>query len=219
MPIRFIDEHKLLGIVSSRGGPNEFELALWDTSHEPHPSLVRFKCPWLIRDARLDRSRESNHELPFHGDLSGGIVCVRIPTGDTQCNAFAIWVRYFIALSKRHQGGTVQWSQWRGIVTKLANLTRYFSVLHSQVVDVREKENTPVLYVYDFSCHLKRKDEENPREHPLERSPPTPKNPKQIELRHEGMKPPSQYRFTVTEGGVYAMPVSSMTQGQGGLQF
>ena len=202
--ICFIDEYQLLGIVPSSGDPNKSELALWNTLNK-RPSPVRFEteCP-LTPDTRLDRSRESNRGLPFYGDPSKGIVCVGIPRDRFLCAAvLVILARDLIALSKESQNGTVQWSQWRGKVTDLENLSTSFCVLHSQVADVREN-NTLVLYIYDFSRRFERKNGGGP----LVLSRLTPKTPKKIELRHEGMEHHSQYTFGVTEGGVYAILVS-----------
>ena len=115
-----------------------------------------------------------------------------------------IRVRDLIALSKRYKGQTVQWSEWKGMVTRLSGLpVRGYSVLHSQVAYVDQGHKTPVLYIHDFSCHLERDDKNN-----FQLIRQTPTTPKQIKLLHKDMKHASEYRFDVTEGCVYARVVS-----------
>ena len=208
----FIDEYRLLGAVPSQGDRSKYDLALWDTSHK-NPSPVRFETEFpLTQYTRLCRNRESNPELPFHGDLSAGIVGVvnHLNSNPPLCNVAVIRVGDLITLSGGCEGKTVPLSKWKEKVTNLGNLPSGFSVLHSQVAYVQWKGKTLVLYVHDFSRHFKWKDESNPKG-PLELTPrPTPKISKQITLsRHGDMGDPSEYRFTVTEGGVYALPVSS----------
>ena len=130
----FIDEYRLLGVVPSRGGGNKLELALWDTSQKD-PSPVRFECAGLNLEVSLCRSLESNHGLPFHGDLSEGIV--GISRGGNRFDVLVIRVRDLIALSRGDKDKTVPWSQWGKKTTILEDLTPHFSVLHSQVVNVR----------------------------------------------------------------------------------
>ena len=201
----FIDEYRLLGAVPSQGDQSKCELALWDTSCE-NPSPVRFETKFPLTEfTKLHRNRESNPELPFHGDLSAGIVCVE--TQEALRDVLVIRVRDFIALSKGCEGRTVSWSEWESTATKLSDVPYGFSVLHSQVAYFRPEDQTPVLYVHDFSRHLKWEGGSNPNG-PPERTHPTPGIPKAIELLHNGMEHPSQYMFTVTEGGVYAIWVS-----------
>ena len=205
----FIDEYRLLGGVPSQSGRNEYDLALWDTSHKK-PSPVRFQTERPLTEfTRLCCNRESNHNLPFHGDLSAGIVCVGIP-GESYRSPYkvlVIRVRDLIAFSEGREGTTVPWTEWGDKVTKLSNLPSNFSVLHSQVVYFRRGSKPPELYVHDFSPHLKLKDESNFND-TLERTRPTPEIPKKIQLLHEDTEYPSRYMFTVTEGGVYALRVS-----------
>ena len=201
----FIDEYRLLGTVPSQGEQNKLELALWDT-RDNHPSPVRFETeePPAI-STNFGRNRGSNHELPFHGDLSGGIVCVGNTEGDrgTPYRVLVIRVRDLIALSKGRGGKTIQWSEWGDRVTKLSSIPIGYSVLHSQVAYVHRGKETPVLYIHDFSCHLEWDNESNPK-----LISQTPTTPKKIELLHEGMERPSQYKFDITEDGVYATLVS-----------
>ena len=203
----FIDEYRLLGALPSRGEPNKLELALWDTSRK-RPSPVRFETEFpLTNHAYLRRNRESNHELPFHGDLSEGIVCIATTRNDTDWDVAVIRVRDLIALSTGREGQIVRRAEWMGKVTNL-KIPCFPSVLHSQVAYVHRGNKTSVLYIYDFSCHLKWENENN-RDGILERTRPTPTTPKPIKLHHENIEDPSQYTFVVTEGGVYALPVSN----------
>ena len=203
----FIDEYRLLGAVPSRSDPNKSELALWDTSHK-NPSPVRFETEHPSTEStHLRRNREPNHKLPFHGDLSEGIVCVVTPVDDTGalCDVLVIRARDLIALSKRRE--TVLWSEWKSGATNLSNLPSNLSVLHSQVGYVHRDDRTPVLYIHDFSRHLERDDESN-RDGPLNLICRTPTIRNEIKLLHKDMKDPSRYTFALTEGGVYAILVS-----------
>ena len=199
----FIDEYRLLGVVPSQGGRNKLELALWDT-WDKNPSPVRFKTKQPPAEStRLGRNRKSNHELPFHGDLSQGIVCVGNREG-TSYKVLVIQVRDLIALSEGRGGTTVQWSQWKSMVTKLSGIPSRYFVLHSQVAYVDQENKTPVLHIHDFSRHL----EWDSLNHKHKLISHTPTTPKKIKLLHKDMKHASKYRFDVTEGCVYATPVS-----------
>ena len=205
----FIDEYRFLGLVRSE---HKAALMLWDTSRRS-PSRVEFEFSEGVSPTLdvVPRNYEStsNHE-PFDEDPSKGIVGLKV-SGHRSGNMFVVPVKALVSLSKTAQQGRVSWKKWKNHVTVLSVRKFKSYILHSQVVHVSKKVGygsmlrTPVLHVYDFSCHLVKVEGRETKFGPLHPESDSRCTFQEITLGDNIDY--DNYDFQITERGVCAHPV------------